>query len=91
LEGQDRPHMFINELNLNVEYLKEQILELKKEDAKQVKDALDFAKQLLTGIEYYRSISDEIYNSVQFNSQLSTFESEIIDLVSLISAQFKAK
>jgi hypothetical protein len=89
LGDQNRPHMFIKELDLNVEYLREQVAELKKEDTKQKKDVLDFAKQLLAGIEYYRSISDNILGPDQFNGQLNKFESEISKLTTLISDQIK--
>ncbi|HEY5918900.1 MAG TPA: hypothetical protein VIU13_15895 [Chryseolinea sp.] len=77
LENQERPHMFIKELKLNVDYLKEQASELKLDDKKQMKDALAFGKQLLTGIEYYRSISDKISQTDRFNVQLNNLETEI--------------
>jgi hypothetical protein len=82
LAGQDRPHMFIKELKLNVDYLKEQSSELINADAKKTKDMHDFAKQLLTGIEYYRSISDKISGTDKFNAQLSGLESEIHNISS---------
>jgi hypothetical protein len=85
LADQNRPNMFIKELSLNVEYLEEQATSLKKEDVKQTKDVLDFAKQLLTGIAYYRTISDKISGPGQFNEQLDNFEDKISKLTSLIS------
>ena len=77
LENQERPHMFIKELKLNVDYLREQASELKPDDKKQMKDALDFGKQLLSGIEYYRSMSDKISQTERFNIQLNDLETEV--------------
>ena len=73
--------MFVKELKLNVDYLKEQSSELIKTDGKRTKDMLDFAKQLLTGIEYYRSISDKISSKEKFNTHLNNLESEILNIV----------
>lgn len=81
--------MFIKELKLNVDYLKEQTSESGKEDNKQLKDALDFSKQLLLGIEYYRSISDKISNSDRFNDQLAYLESEINTISNKILSRLK--
>jgi hypothetical protein len=80
LENGGRPHMFIKELMLNVDYLKEQAADLKKEDSKKAKDILDFSKQLLTGIEYYRAMATQISPNEQFKHQLSALEMEIIDV-----------
>ena len=77
LENQERPHMFIKELKLNVDYLREQASELKADDKKQMKDALDFGKQLLSGIEYYRSMSNKISQTERFNIQLNDLETEV--------------
>jgi hypothetical protein len=82
LADRNRPHMFIKELKLNVDYLKEQSSSLIRTDTKRTKDMLDFAKQLLTGIEYYRSISDTISNRDKFNLQLNELESEIRNISS---------
>jgi hypothetical protein len=77
LENQERPHMFIKELKLNVDYLREQASELKPDDKKQTKDALDFGKQLLSGIEYYRLMSGKISQTERFNIQLNDLETEV--------------
>jgi hypothetical protein len=88
LENQERPHMFIKELRLNIDYLKEQASELKHDDKKQMKDALDFGKQLLKGIEYYRSISDKISQTNRFNDQLDHLEEEINTISSEVVNRF---
>lgn len=77
LNDQCRPHMFLKELSLNVEYLKEHLEGLEKEDSKRKKEVLDSAKQLLAGIEYYNSISNCIEDSDRFKKQLMRFENEI--------------
>jgi hypothetical protein len=85
-----RPHMFIKELQLNVDYAKEQVSDLKKEDVKKTKDVLDFLKQLLTGIEYYRTISGNLSESERFNSQLNDLESEVNSLLDNLSSRQEA-
>lgn len=90
LASQQRPHMFINELQLNVDYLKEQTAELKQDEVREIKDAIDFAKQLLTGIEYYRSISGTMPSRLRFNSRLDSLENEILHLSELLTAHGKA-
>lgn len=82
LSDEDRPHMFIKELQLNVDYLKEQITSSKADDAKVLKDIHDFSKQLLSGVDYYRSISGDIKsNADTFVTQLDYFETEIKNMI----------
>jgi hypothetical protein len=76
LSNQDRPNMFIKELQLNVDYLREQATSVKKEDSKTIKDIIDFSKQLLSGIAYYRPLSEKI-DSNTFITQLDFFENEV--------------
>lgn len=78
LMDQARPHMFLKELKLNIDYAREQTLDIRKEDARKIKDVLDFVKHLLSGIGYYRSISGKISSSGQFNARLNELESEIL-------------
>jgi len=51
----NRPHMFINELQLYVDYLAEQV-ESAGQDEKRIQYCQKFAKNLLDGINYYWSI-----------------------------------
>jgi hypothetical protein len=88
LNDQYRPHMFIKELQLNLDYVKEQALSLKKEENKKLKDILDFLKHILSGIEYYRSISDKISAADRFNLELNDLESEITAISKDISEKF---
>jgi hypothetical protein len=88
LTRKDRPHMFIKELQLNVQYMTEQAGELKPADVKQAKDVFDFGKQLLTGIEYYRGISNEISDAHDFETQLDSCHATILDLMKEIARRF---
>jgi hypothetical protein len=87
LDDQDRPHVFIKELKLNVDYVKEQVSDLKREEAKKTKEILDFVKQLLTGIAYYRTISNTISNSKRFNNQLDDLELEANDILNALASR----
>ena len=86
LGDQNRPHIFIKELQLNIAYLREQAEDLQKEDTKKIKDAVAFGKQLLEGIGYYRSISEQMPNTAKFNGQLHELEREVTHLSSQLSA-----
>lgn len=57
---EDRPHMFIKELLLNVDYFQEQIGETHLWNEKVAKELSSFGRQLLEGIEYYRAMADRI-------------------------------
>jgi hypothetical protein len=90
LGDEDRPHMFLKELKLNVDYLKEQANDLKPSDIKQMKDVVDFAKQLLSGIEYYRGLTNETLQS-NFKDLLSRIETEIYSISKEILERFETK
>lgn len=78
ITDKNRPHMFIKELILNIKYLEERILELSNEDIKTAKDLLDFSKNLLKGISYYRDLSSRLPSDVDtFQEQLTISEDEI--------------
>ena len=57
ITDKSRPHVFINELFIYINYLKEQLSEADEPiDKKKLKYFNDFYNQLLTGINYYRRI-----------------------------------
>lgn len=87
ITNQERPHMFIKELNLNVEYLKEQILELKSANEKLLKEIKAFGSKLLNGIDYYRTMSQEITRKRKkvFMDQLKSGEDTIKSLLGRLS------
>ncbi len=62
LKREDRPHMFINELQLYIDYLKEQV-DRAGEDEKRIQYCIKFAENLLDGISYYKSIEIKQYNT----------------------------
>lgn len=76
LEGRERPHMFINELKLYINYLAE-ICEEGNQDAKHLQYCQKFTKNLLEGIAYYRNISDGIRRRDEFMRGLEKAETEI--------------
>lgn len=80
--------MFLKELQLNVKYLQEQAEELKQDDVKQMKDVIDFGKQLLSGIEYYRGLSDAALQQPNFREQLKTIENEVSNISKVILDRF---
>lgn len=71
-----RPHVFVNELKLYVEYLGE-LVEAVERDAKQDAYIDRFAKSLLAGIEYYRGISMHIQDREDFFAALEAYEKAI--------------
>jgi hypothetical protein len=65
-----RPNLFINELNLYVDYLKKDIsLQLKDLNTKKAKYFEKFSEQLFKGIEYYRSLIPELKLSTMIQVQ----------------------
>jgi hypothetical protein len=76
LQNVERPHMLINELKLYVEYLRELVAEAPK-DSKQITYISKFGSALLSGIEYYRTISAEIRTNENFDEHLAEYEAEI--------------
>lgn len=78
----NRPHMFIKELILNVDYLKEQVLALTETDFKKAKDLLDFSNNLLNGINYYRGLPSTISTGkTGLEEQLTDCEGEIKKII----------
>jgi hypothetical protein len=87
IEGNDRPHMFIKELFLNIAYLEEQVLAL-TDDVKVKKDLLHFSQNLLKGIGYYRSMAMQITEDVGgFEDALRKCEEEIERVMQRLSAE----
>ncbi|WP_276370094.1 hypothetical protein [Chryseolinea sp. H1M3-3] len=85
----ERPHMFIKELVLNIDYLKEQINDLQEANDKILKDLQGFCRNLLAGVWYYRNLSDRIVKQAKdiFLQQLQGYETEIQALLQGIQIQ----
>lgn len=83
LANSSRPHMFINELHLYIEHLKKYIqAQASNMDDKKEKYITRFKQELLNGIHYYLTISDDIFkhdNTDQwtFNNQLLEAEASV--------------
>ena len=75
LRNKMRDHVFINELRLNITYLKE--TSPLTADPKELKSATDFTKQLLSGIEYYKTIELPSPLANRFNQCLADCEDEV--------------
>ncbi|OAQ39213.1 hypothetical protein A5893_11135 [Pedobacter psychrophilus] len=75
----ERPHIFINELKLYIDYLKNDInsniLEL---TAKKEKSIKNFHQQLNNGIQYYKTIADMVFEKA------ATLKSEFLEELSLL-------
>jgi hypothetical protein len=78
LEGIERPHMFINELRLYVNYLRKE-LEDKNLDDKKRKSLVKFRAQLCTGINYYRNLTHTF--KIDDLQELSALEAEVLQLL----------
>jgi len=74
-----RPHMFINELKLYVDYLKNQVNEAATAITdKQIKYFQKFRTNLLNGIAFYKSILAKIANAAEMLERLCAFERELV-------------
>ncbi len=81
----NRPHMFIKELSLNVDYLGEKINELQPSaNEKDMKRIISFGNELLNGIVYYRNLAHYILNTGihVFEQQLEAGERKIKEILS---------
>ena len=62
----DRPHMFIKELNIYIDFLKKKIDESQTMmTVKQEKYLLNFAENLKSGIDYYQSLFSEFKDKIE--------------------------
>jgi hypothetical protein len=76
-----RPHMFINELKLYVDYLKKQIKEAGSFlNEKQMRYFQKFRSNLLAGIAFYKKIVISLGNAVKTMEELCFFETELLGL-----------
>lgn len=79
----DRPHMFVNELKMYVDYLKVKVDEAGRPLNNRTAARLnDFKKNLQAGIQYYHELSDRVKEQFhsgmdQIKSQLSLYDQEI--------------
>ena len=93
MERADRPHMFIKELELYVDYIKKKLGEVKKSavDTRQNKYLLTFNNNLQEGISYYQDIFNELETAFQSSKsqiiiQLNYFKNVLLEIESEIKA-----
>ncbi|MFA8341900.1 MAG: hypothetical protein ACEPO8_02895 [Rhodothermaceae bacterium] len=86
ITSNDRPHMFIKELNMYVDHLREKVEELQKSHSeKQAKYVDDFISNLNDGISYYKDLFSEMKLKVheiknEIICELENIENEILSI-----------
>jgi len=89
----DRPHMFIKELTMYVDFLKKKVEEISKTMTdKQIEYFITFRNNLLKGIEYYKNMFTNVpLNSGSVNKLLYIQSLEMIEkeLNNIIICKFK--
>ncbi len=92
IQEENRPHMFIKELRLNVEYLRGEVCDAFEMDNRKAKDLISFAENLLAGIDYYRDLTATIpFDPTQFENDLKDAEKKVRELISGILVTSSAK
>jgi hypothetical protein len=81
----DRPHMFIKELGLYLDYLHRKMKETTRPfTAKQVEYFNEFACNMKEGISYYRKLfAGKVFAGKNLNNELNKAETKINELISL--------
>ena len=80
-----RPHMFINELNLYIEYLKKDIQKsAAKINDKKEKQLQLFKENLSKGIEYYRNLSNKLSNFTKTN--IENFQKDLQECENILKS-----
>lgn len=77
LSNEARPHMFIKELELYLDYFQEELNDTKEFDKKTLRNHNNFAKSMQEGISYYRGLLEEISFPNGFESSLDAAEKEL--------------
>lgn len=83
-----RPHMFIKELQLYVEYLKEEVRNTINPEPKEIKGWTRFCNNLLEGVLHYKQLSKKelIKKKEAFEEGLIKMENSILDIkISIIN------
>ncbi|HEX7367541.1 MAG TPA: hypothetical protein VF273_10620 [Pelobium sp.] len=92
LEGVKRPHIFINELKLYIDYLRKDIeANLQIMNAKKEKSLNNFVAQLQNGINYYKDLASNFLkmNSISkadFENSLKEFELKLMEIKNGLAA-----
>lgn len=79
--NKNRPHMFVKELELYLDYFEEQLREESNPDKKALRNFNNFGNSLLEGITYYRNLQQEYDFSEAFEVALDKAESQVKSLL----------
>jgi hypothetical protein len=82
LTNPERPHMFIRELELYMDYFRKQVKELRNPDKKALRANNTFLNSLLEGIGYYRDLAGSYIFPNHFEESLDRAEKELGELSS---------
>ena len=80
LKGKSRPHMFVNELKLYVEYMSDEVERVRLKLSNQTSDYLEeFRENLYKGIDYYKEQAEDLVEKGRdsFLKQLDGLKAEI--------------
>ena len=80
LEGVNRPHMFINELNLYINYLEEKLENENLFDIKSIKFYRTFIYNLMEGIRYYHELNKVYLLENSFKVLLMNAQERLLNL-----------
>ena len=77
-----RPHMFVKELGMYIDYFQKELSEISDEiNAKALKRLNNFKSNLLGGIEYYQELfNDAVINSENALIELKNYHSSVINI-----------
>ena len=93
LNDNDRPNLFVNELNLYVEYLKKDISKhLQDMSDKKAKYVSKFKEQLQVGIDYYKQLVPKITNQTEVYrkkmlNELKEIEEQLLQLNPVVNQE----
>lgn len=76
MHNQNRPHVFVNELKLYVDYLKQELDHATDITAAQIKKWQLFKSNLLEGIAYYQGL---LSNTVYFKNTKATIQNQLLN------------
>ena len=85
----ERPHMFLKELQLYVDYLKEEVRNTFNPGPRDLKGWTGFCNNLLDGVSHYKSLVEKelIRKKEAFANGLRTMELEIMDIKNRLEKQ----
>lgn len=85
LSNKERPHMFIKELELYLDYFQEELNDTKEFDKKTLRNLNNFAKSMQEGISYYCSLLEENSFPNRFESSLEKAEKRLEEMMLVCS------